>query len=66
MRFGIATLFGRSTFVGAFETVVVVATTVFVTVFFVIALTLPDVVVALTTPGPLEIATISGLNLANT
>ena len=51
---------------GCVETVVVVATTVFVTVFFVIALTLPDVVVALTTPGPLEIATISGLNLANT
>ena len=66
MRFGIATLFGRSTFVGAFETAVVLVTTAFVTVFFVIALTLPDVVVALTTPGPLEIVTISGLKLANT
>jgi hypothetical protein len=46
MRFGIATLFGRSTFVGALETGVVVATTMFVTVFFVIALALPDVTTA--------------------
>lgn len=48
MRFGIATLFGRSTFVGAFETAVVIATTVFVSVFFVIALALPDVAIAAT------------------
>jgi hypothetical protein len=66
MRFGIATLFGRSTFVGAFETAVVIFTTVFVSVFFVIALTLPDVAVALTTPGPLEVVTISGLKAATT
>jgi len=48
MRFGIATLFGRSTFVGAFETAVAVGATAFATVFFVIALVLPDVAVALT------------------
>lgn len=64
MWFGIATLFGRSTLVGAFETAVVVAATVFVAVFFVIALVLPDVAVALTTPSPLEIAPISGLKAA--
>ena len=48
MRFGIATLFGRSTVVGAFETAVVIFTTAFVGVFFVIALSLPDVAIAAT------------------
>jgi hypothetical protein len=66
MWFGIATLFGRSTFVGAFETAVVIGTTVFVAVFFVIAMSLPDVAVALTTPSPLEVVTISGLKAATT
>ena len=66
MRFGIATLFGRSTFVGAFETAVVIGTTAVVVVFFVIAMSLPDVAVALTTPSPLEVATISGLKAATT
>ena len=66
MRFGIATLFGRSTFVGAFETAVVIVTGVCVSVFFVIALALPDVAVALTTPSPLEVVTISGLKAATT
>lgn len=46
MRFGIATLIGRSAFVGAFETAVAAATTAFVAVFFVIALALPDVAIA--------------------
>ena len=46
MRSGIATLFGRSTFVGAFETAVVIFTGAFVSVFFVIALALPDVAIA--------------------
>ena len=64
MRFGIATLIGRSTVVGALETAVVIFTTVFVGVFFVIALALPDVAVALTTPTPLEVVTISGLKAA--
>jgi hypothetical protein len=66
MRFGIATLFGRSTLAGAFETAVVIGTTVLVTVFFVIALSLPDVAIALTTPSPLEVVTISGLKAATT
>jgi hypothetical protein len=66
MWLGIATLFGRSTFVGAFETAVVIGTTAFVAVFFVIAMSLPDVAVALTTPNPLEVVTISGLKAATT
>jgi hypothetical protein len=64
MRFGLATLIGRFTVAEAVEVGVVLITTGFVAVFVVIALVLPDVAVAATTPGPLEIATILGLKPA--
>jgi hypothetical protein len=49
MRFGIATLFStRSTVADAVEVGVVFAITVFVGVFFVVALVLPDVAIAAT------------------
>jgi hypothetical protein len=48
MRFGFATLVGRFTIAEAVEVGVVLATTVFVGVFFVAALVLPDVAIAAT------------------
>ena len=56
----------RCTLATAYETAVVIGTSMLVTVFFVLALSLPDVAVALTTPSRLEVVTISGLKATTT